>query len=49
MPTPPTCCSHPDLGYWAGFDREYRERLMTIGYRSTLAQAQALRALHAQA
>jgi NTE family protein len=40
---------HPDLGYWAGIDREYRERLMTIGHRSTLAQAQALRALHAPA
>jgi NTE family protein len=38
---------HPDLGYWAGVDREYRERLIAIGYRDTLAQAPALRALHA--
>ena len=39
---------HPDLGYWAGFTREYRERLISIGYRDTLARAQALRALHAR-
>jgi NTE family protein len=39
---------HPDLGYWAGIDREYRERLIGIGYRDTLAQAPALRALHAR-
>ncbi len=39
---------HPDLGYWAGIDREYRERLMSIGYRDTMARAPALRALHAR-
>jgi NTE family protein len=39
---------HPDLGYWAGFDRAYRERLIGIGYRDTLARAPALRALHAR-
>jgi len=39
---------HPDLGYWAGFTREYRERLISIGYRDTLARAQALRVLHAR-
>lgn len=38
---------HPDTGYWAGIDRDYRERLITIGHRETLARAQALRALHA--
>ncbi|MCE2915383.1 MAG: patatin-like phospholipase family protein [Rubrivivax sp.] len=38
---------HPDTGYWAGMSREYRERLITIGRRDTLAQATALRALHA--
>ncbi len=37
---------HPDLGYWAGIDREYRERLIDIGYRDTQAKAAALRALH---
>jgi NTE family protein len=37
---------HPDLGYWAGVDRAYRERLIETGYRDTLAQAEALRALH---
>jgi hypothetical protein len=37
---------HPYLGYWAGIDREYRERLIDIGYRDTQAKAAALRALH---
>jgi NTE family protein len=37
---------HPDLGYWAGADRAYRERLIETGYRDTLAQAAALRVLH---
>jgi NTE family protein len=40
---------HPDLGYWAGIDREYRERLIGIGYRSAMLHAPALRALHARA
>lgn len=39
---------HPDLGYWAGIDREYRERLIGIGYRNTMARAEALRTLHAR-
>jgi NTE family protein len=38
---------HPDTGYWAGLSREYRERLITIGRRETLAKAETLRALHA--
>jgi NTE family protein len=38
---------HPDTGYWASVTREYRERLIAIGKRETLAQAVALRALHA--
>jgi NTE family protein len=37
---------HPDIGYWAGMSREYRERLIAIGKRETLAQAAVLRALH---
>lgn len=38
---------HPDFGYWAGFSREYRGRLIAAGYRDTLAQAPALQRLHA--
>lgn len=38
---------HPDTGYYAGLSREYRERVMDIGYRDTMARAAALRALHA--
>lgn len=37
----------PDIGYWASMSREYRERLIQAGQRETLAQADALRALHA--
>ena len=37
----------PDIGYWAGHSREYRERVIDAGYRATLAQARALKALHA--
>ncbi|GAA6142328.1 patatin-like phospholipase family protein [Hydrogenophaga sp. 5NK40-0174] len=37
---------HPDTGYYAGMSREYRERVIEIGYRETLKQADALRALH---
>lgn len=37
---------HPDLGYWAGVDRAYRERVIDIGYRDTMARAAALEALH---
>lgn len=38
---------HPDIGYWAGMSREYRERLITVGYRDTIAVADKLRAMHA--
>lgn len=38
---------HPDIGYWAGMSREYRERLIQTGYRETIAIAERLRALHA--
>ncbi len=36
----------PDFGYWVSLTREFRERAIEAGYRSTLAQAAALRALH---
>ena len=37
---------HPAIGYWSGWSRDYREQVIAIGYRSTLAAASALRALH---
>lgn len=37
----------PDFGYWASLSREFRERTIAAGYRDALAQARALRALHA--
>ncbi len=37
---------HPDTGYWTGISRDYRERAIAAGYAATLAQADALRALH---
>lgn len=37
---------HPDTGYYAGMSRSYRERLIEIGHRETLAAAAPLRALH---
>lgn len=37
----------PEFGYWAGASRAYRERVIEAGYRATLAQASALRKLHA--
>ena len=37
---------HPEFGYWVSFTREFRERAIEAGYRSTLAQAARLRALH---
>ena len=37
----------PDIGYWAGHSREYRERVIEAGYRATLAKASALKAMHA--
>lgn len=36
----------PDFGYWVSLSREFRERAIAAGYRDTLAQAAALRALH---
>ncbi len=37
----------PDFGYWVSLSREFRERAITAGYRETMSQAEALRALHA--
>lgn len=37
----------PDFGYWVSLSREFRERAIAAGYRETMAQAVALRALHA--
>ena len=36
----------PDFGYWVSLSREFRERAIAAGQRDTLAQADALRALH---
>ena len=36
----------PDFGYWVSLSRDFRERAVAAGYRDTLAQASALRALH---
>lgn len=36
----------PDFGYWVSLSREFRERAIAAGYRETMAQATALRALH---
>lgn len=36
----------PDIGYYASISREYRERCIEAGYRSTLASAARLKALH---
>jgi NTE family protein len=38
---------HPDFGYWVNLSREFRERAIEAGYRTALAQADRLRALHA--
>lgn len=38
---------HPDLGYYAGMRRPWREMAIRRGYEQTLEQASALRALHA--
>jgi NTE family protein len=38
---------HPDTGYWAGWTREYRTRLIAQGEAAVHAQADALRQLHA--
>jgi NTE family protein len=37
---------HPDIGYYASISREYRERCIAAGYRSTMAEAVRLRGLH---
>jgi NTE family protein len=38
---------HPDTGYYTGMSRAYRQACIDIGERETLAQAAALRRLHA--
>ncbi len=38
---------HPEFGYWASVSSQYRQRVIAAGYAATLAQAGALRALHA--
>lgn len=38
----------PDFGYWVSLSREFRERAIGAGYRETMAQAESLRALHAE-
>jgi NTE family protein len=37
---------HPDTGYWTGWSRSYRERLIAAGEAAVHAQAAHLRALH---
>ena len=37
---------HPAIGYWAGWSRDYRARVIAAGYHSTLAAAERLQALH---
>lgn len=37
----------PDFGYWVSLSHEFRERAIGAGYRDTMAQAEALRALYA--
>ncbi len=37
----------PDFGYYVSLSREFRERAINAGYRDTMAQAVALRQLHA--
>ncbi|MBB1162202.1 patatin-like phospholipase family protein [Aquariibacter albus] len=38
---------HPDFGYWVNLSRAFRERAIAAGEQAALAQAEALRALHA--
>ncbi len=38
---------HPDFGYYVNLSRDFRERAIEAGYRSTLAAAAQLRVLHA--
>ena len=37
---------HPEFGYYVNLSREFRERAINAGYRTTLAAAAALTALH---
>ncbi len=37
---------HPDSGYYASFSREHRQRMIDVGYRSAMEQADKLLALH---
>ena len=37
---------HPEFGYYVNLSREFRERAINAGYRTTLAAASALTALH---
>jgi NTE family protein len=38
---------HPQFGYYVSLSREFRERAIEAGYRSTLAARKAIQALHA--
>lgn len=37
----------PDFGYWVNMSTDFRQRAIAAGYRDTMAQATALRHLHA--
>jgi len=37
---------HPDIGYWVGASRAWREGAIEAGYRAAMAEAEGLRALH---
>ena len=38
---------HPDFGYYVSLSREFRQRAIEAGYRTTMAAANKLAALHA--
>jgi NTE family protein len=38
---------HPEFGYWVNLGREFRERAIEAGYKSTMQSAQKIAALHA--
>ncbi len=38
---------HPFFGYWVSLSQDFRQRAIEAGYRQAMAQATALRALHA--
>jgi NTE family protein len=38
---------HPEFGYWISLTREFREHCIAAGFAATMAQADALRRLHA--